>query len=122
MTTGFYDPGEQRATKVNALFRQIARRYDLINDIQSFGLHRVWKRRTARLAAVGCGCKALDICCGTGDISAALARDGARVLALDFTAEMLSLAQQRYAEQEENGRIGFIRGDAERLPFRDDSF
>ena len=136
MTTKFYDPGEQRALKVNALFSQIARRYDLVNDLQSLGLHRRWKRRTAKLAGLKPGQKALDLCCGTGDISIALAGCGAEVVGLDFTAEMLSLAQQRCREEgrEEKGdgrgkkgegrygKVWFIRGDAERLPFRDDSF
>ena len=49
----FYAPGEQRAAKVNDLFAAIARRYDLLNDLQSFGLHRRWKQRVAGLADVG---------------------------------------------------------------------
>ena len=128
MTTKFYEPGEQRSVKVHALFGQIAHRYDLVNDLQSLGLHRKWKRRTAELAAVKLGQKALDICCGTGDISMALAGCGAEVVGLDFTAEMLSLAEQRYEAEvrgqraEGKARIWFIRGDAERFPFRDDSF
>ena len=50
MTNTFYSPGDERAAKVRELFATIARRYDLINDVQSFGLHRVWKRRLLRLA------------------------------------------------------------------------
>src|ERR1035437_4429484 len=69
----FYAPGEQRAAKVNDLFAAIARRYDLLNDLQSFGLHRRWKRRVVELAAVQPGNRALDLCCGTGDIAFALA-------------------------------------------------
>src|SRR5579862_8083751 len=78
MANEFYSPGEQRATKVNELFAKIAPRYDLINDVQSFGLHRQWKRRVIRLAAVRAGERALDLCCGTGDLSFALAKAGAR--------------------------------------------
>ena len=70
----FYAPGEQRAAKVGDLFAAIARRYDLLNDLQSFGLHRRWKRRVVELAAVRPGKRALDLCCGTGDIALALAR------------------------------------------------
>ena len=80
----FYAPGEPRAAKVNDLFAAIARRYDLLNDLQSFGLHRRWKRRVAELAAVPPGGRALDLCCGTGDIAFALARRGAEVTGLDF--------------------------------------
>ena len=52
MSNTFYVPGEQRAAKVNDLFASIAGRYDLINDLQSFGLHRGWKRRVVTLARV----------------------------------------------------------------------
>ena len=86
MSNTFYAPGEQRAAKVNDLFAAIARRYDLINDLQSFGLHRRWKRRVVKLAAVKPGDRALDLCCGTGDIAFALAQRGAETTGLDFSA------------------------------------
>ncbi len=90
----FYAPGEQRAAKVNDLFAAIARRYDLLNDLQSFGLHRHWKRRVVELAAVRPGQRALDVCCGTGDIALALARGGAEVTGLDFSRAMLEIAEK----------------------------
>ena len=55
MSNVFYAPGESRAAKVNDLFARIARRYDLINDLQSFSLHRLWKRRVVELARVAPG-------------------------------------------------------------------
>jgi demethylmenaquinone methyltransferase/2-methoxy-6-polyprenyl-1,4-benzoquinol methylase len=114
----FYVPGEQRAAKVNDLFASIAGRYDLINDLQSFGLHRHWKRRVITLAAVTPGARALDLCCGTGDIALALAQRGAEVVGLDFSAPMLAVADQR--------KCGinpvFVQGDALKIPFPDDSF
>ena len=61
MSNAFYVPGEQRAAKVNDLFARIARRYDLINDLQSFGLHRLWKRRVVQLAKIKTGDRALDV-------------------------------------------------------------
>jgi len=114
----FYAPGEQRAAKVNDLFARIARRYDLINDLQSFGLHRRWKRRVADLAAVTPGARALDLCCGTGDLALALARRGARVTGLDFSAPMLDVARRRASGPD----LDFIRGDALQIPFPDASF
>ena len=93
MSNVFYTPGEQRAAKVNDLFAAIARRYDLLNDLQSFGLHRRWKRRVVELAAVQPGQRALDLCCGTGDIALALARRGAAVIGLDFSPSMLDVAE-----------------------------
>lgn len=116
----FYAPGDQRAHKVNDLFARIARRYDFINDLQSFGLHRLWKRRVIRLAAVKRGQRALDLCCGTGDIALALARQGAETIGLDFSANMLAVAEKRRPREAVD--ITFIQGDAEQLPFSDNSF
>ena len=118
MSNTFYVPGEQRAAKVNDLFASIARRYDLINDLQSFGLHRLWKRRVVKLAAVTPGSKALDLCCGTGDIALALAERGAEVTGLDFSAPMLQVAAQR----KQGTNPTFIQGDALKIPFPDNSF
>ncbi|NDA68829.1 MAG: bifunctional demethylmenaquinone methyltransferase/2-methoxy-6-polyprenyl-1,4-benzoquinol methylase UbiE, partial [Verrucomicrobia bacterium] len=78
MGNRFYEAGEQRAARVNDLFAAIAPRYDLINDVQSLGLHRWWKRRLLQLAAVKPGDTALDLCCGTGDVAFALAAAGAQ--------------------------------------------
>jgi len=114
MANQFYAPGADRADRVNALFARIAARYDLINDLQSFGLHRLWKRRVIGLAAVRPGARALDVCCGTGDLAFALARRGARVTGLDFTEPMLAVARQRAARE---GAVEFLQGDALKLPF-----
>ncbi len=90
LTNKYYAPGEQRAARVGDLFAAIAPRYDLINDLQSFGLHRHWKRRLIQLAAGQPGERALDLCCGTGDVAFALARDGVEVTGLDFSEPMRS--------------------------------
>ncbi len=95
MTNTFFDPGDQRAAKVHDLFAQIARRYDLINDLQSFGLHRHWKRRVIQLACPQPGQRALDLCCGTGDLALGLARRRVRVVGLDFSEPMLAVAATR---------------------------
>jgi demethylmenaquinone methyltransferase/2-methoxy-6-polyprenyl-1,4-benzoquinol methylase len=123
----FYVPGDQRGAKVSDLFATIARRYDLLNDLQSFGLHRLWKRRVVALAGVRTGDRALDLCCGTGDISFALARQGADVTGLDFSEKMLEVAQGRLqnAKGETRARaknLKFIQGDAAQIPFPDNSF
>ena len=132
MANKFYRPGEQRAARVNDLFAAIAPRYDLMNDLQSFGLHRLWKRRVVELAAVRPGDRALDLCCGTGDIALALAHRGAQVVGLDFTEEMLIVAESRAPNSP--SRIGsgnlqsgirnpqFLRGDAQRIPFPESEF
>jgi demethylmenaquinone methyltransferase/2-methoxy-6-polyprenyl-1,4-benzoquinol methylase len=120
----FYDAGEARAAKVNELFARIARRYDLINDLQSFGLHRIWKRRVAALAKVSSGSRALDLCCGTGDISFVLAQRGAETTGLDFSPQMLAVAAQRQQHNSQSAirNPQFLQGDAQQLPFSENSF
>ena len=124
MSNEFYAPGDQRARKVNDLFARIARRYDFLNDLQSFGLHRLWKRRVARLAAIAPGTRALDLCCGTGDIAFALAQRGAETAGLDFSAEMLGVAAQRLSAnlKLKTQNLKFLQGDAQQLPFPENSF
>jgi len=128
VSNAFYSPGDQRAAKVNDLFTAIARRYDLLNDLQSFGLHRRWKNRVAELAAVGSSQRALDVCCGTGDIALALAHSGAEVTGLDFSQAMLKIANSRSQKSEARSQNivfhapVFVQGDAMQLPFPDNSF
>ena len=112
MESKFYQADEHRAEKVRELFTTIARRYDLLNDIMSAGLHRRWKRRLVELA--GAPRDVLDLCCGTGDIAL---RFRARVVGVDFTEEMLRVAAARGGSA-----ISWIRADALRLPFPDNSF
>ena len=95
MANKFCMPGNERAAKVGNLFSTIAARYDLINDLQSLGLHRWWKRRLVKLANARPRDRALDICCGTGDIAFALARCGAEVVGVDFSEPMLAVARER---------------------------
>jgi demethylmenaquinone methyltransferase/2-methoxy-6-polyprenyl-1,4-benzoquinol methylase len=138
MASTYFDPGDQRAVKVQELFGRIAPRYDLINDLQSFGLHRYWKRRVIELARPEAGLRALDLCCGTGDLAQALARRGAHVAGLDFSVEMLEAAQRRggltgehtggnkpYAPRSTLHAptpLCFLRADALHIPFSDGSF
>lgn len=125
MSNTYYQPGEQRAARVTDLFARVAPRYDLINDLQSFGLHRAWKKRLLALAAPKPGERLLDLCCGTGDIALAGAAAGAEVFGLDFSAPMLAIARRRSAKIP--GPIGtrpvsWLEADAENLPFADNTF
>ncbi len=121
MPNKYYEAGDQHAAKVNDLFAVIAPRYDLINDLQSFGLHRWWKRRLVKLAAPKPGDRALDLCCGTGDVAFAMAGQGAEVKGVDFSKPMLAVARRR---NDGHGRAGpeFLWGDAQQIPFPNDSF
>lgn len=121
----YYDPGENRANRVRDLFDRIARRYDLINDVQSGGLHRWWKRTVIKEAGDLQNKRALDICCGTGDLSFALAAQGAETTGLDFSSEMLSQAKDKIlGKQPEADTVlpEFQQGDASDLPYKNDTF
>ena len=122
MANKFYTPGEQRAAKVSDLFATVARRYDLLNDLQSFGLHRRWKRRAVALAQPQPGDRALDLCCGTGDLAQLLAATGADVTAVDFSAAMLAVATARQKAKGKGQKLEFQQGDAMQLPFAEASF
>ena len=126
MPDSFYAADETRAQRVNDLFATIAPRYDLINDLQSFGLHRAWKRRLIQLAEVRPGMRALDVCCGTGDVAFALADAGAQVTGADFSAPMLEVARQRQSRKPRSSRgneaLTFVEADALHLPLPSENF
>lgn len=126
---GFRDVaiGEKQAM-VDQVFDQVARRYDLMNDVMSGGLHRLWKdamvswlappRRLQRGYAV------LDVAGGTGDIAFRIARrsEGASVVVADINAEMLTVGRDRASARGLADRVAFVDGNAEQLPFPDSRF
>ncbi|MDB6038243.1 MAG: menH [Verrucomicrobiales bacterium] len=118
MPSSYYLPGKGRSARVEDLFATIASRYDLINDLQSLGLHRLWKRRLIQLAKPKPHERALDLCCGTGDVAFRLANAGTHTVAADFSLPMLQVGRERF----QNERIQFIRADALNLPFDDSTF
>jgi demethylmenaquinone methyltransferase/2-methoxy-6-polyprenyl-1,4-benzoquinol methylase len=105
----YYNAGDQRAAKVRELFAGIAGKYDLLNDVLSLGLHRLWKRHAITLA--GNPATALDLCCGTGDLARHLP---GKAVGADFTMEMLQRASRHGGH--------WVQADALRLPFADASF
>jgi demethylmenaquinone methyltransferase / 2-methoxy-6-polyprenyl-1,4-benzoquinol methylase len=118
--------------KVREMFTEIAPRYDFLNHLLSLELDRVWRARTARrLRAIlqRRDARVLDLCCGTGDLSFALARSGpARVMGADFSHAMLvranakSKAHAQDAGPDTSAPLAFLEADALRLPFADASF
>jgi demethylmenaquinone methyltransferase/2-methoxy-6-polyprenyl-1,4-benzoquinol methylase len=112
---------------VDNVFDQVARRYDLMNDLMSGGLHRLWKdllvamvkpSRTRPFAH-------LDVAGGTGDVAIRVAQAGSRrtrVTVLDINQQMLALGRARAQEHALSDRIEFVQANAEQLPFRDDAF
>jgi demethylmenaquinone methyltransferase/2-methoxy-6-polyprenyl-1,4-benzoquinol methylase len=125
MASKFFVPGTERAPKVEDLFATIAPRYDVINDLQSFGMHRLWKHQMVAAAALQPGDHALDVCCGTGDVTFKLAQTGADTVGFDFSQPMLDVAKGRAAQvplPAGSGTVEFQQGDALNLPFADRSF
>ena len=125
MSNQFYQPGEKRAAKVGDLFAAIAPRYDLINDLQSLGLHRLWKRALVKMAGVQPGDRALDVCCGTGDIAFALRAAGANVTGIDFSPAMLAIAEERARKRRagaDPGQLNFVCANALKIPFDSGTF
>jgi demethylmenaquinone methyltransferase/2-methoxy-6-polyprenyl-1,4-benzoquinol methylase len=106
------------------MFDRVAGRYDLLNTLMSAGLHHGWRERAVGRAEVGRGDSVLDVCCGTGDLSFALARrisPGGRVIGCDFSEPMLDLAREKALERSLDG-VRFEWADALRLPYDDESF
>jgi demethylmenaquinone methyltransferase/2-methoxy-6-polyprenyl-1,4-benzoquinol methylase len=101
------------------MFDRIARRYDLVNTVLSGGTDAGWRRRAARATGLKPGGSALDVACGSGKLTATLARvvgSQGRLVGLDFSPQMLEIARRDHPELE------FVEGDALTLPFDDASF
>ena len=114
---------EQKAGKVRGVFSSVAQRYDLMNDLMSAGLHRVWKRFAIELCGVREGAKVLDVAGGTGDLAMQLAKRAAgkgEVWLSDINAEMLARGRDRLNDA--GYSLPAIRCDAEKLPFADSYF
>jgi len=115
----------EKAGRVRSVFESVAPRYDLMNDLMSAGLHRLWKRFALARTGLRPGQRALDVAAGTGDLSVGLARqvgDSGQVILTDINAAMLDQARQRLLDEGWFGRIGLLQSDAEQLPFASGSF
>lgn len=111
---------ESKRQYVRGLFSTIADRYDFITVLLSFGLDARWKRAVIELARPSPGQRALDLACGTGDLTFGVASRGARVTGLDITQRMLQLARLRAANMIASasaGQVRFVQGDMTALPF-----
>jgi len=111
----------EHVEKVDALFASIAARYNLINDIQSLGLHRFWKQRIVKMSSLVEGERVLDICCGTGDLVMRLAKQSDLVVGLDMNSPMLKVALNQLQKSNTNS-ANLFQADALSLPFNDSSF
>jgi demethylmenaquinone methyltransferase/2-methoxy-6-polyprenyl-1,4-benzoquinol methylase len=115
-----------KAERVRSMFAAIAGRYDLNNRLHSFGQDQRWRRRAVRLAGIAPGDRALDVACGTGDLTEALAAARpAEVTGLDFTDAMLDIARSKAAGRRRGDDVPdptYVQGDATAMPFEDASY
>jgi demethylmenaquinone methyltransferase/2-methoxy-6-polyprenyl-1,4-benzoquinol methylase len=109
----------QFGEQVNRMFDRVAARYDLLNSLMSAGLHHRWRERAADQAQVAPGDSALDVCCGTGDLTLELAKrvaPGGNVVGCDFSEPMLDLARDKAGSRSADG-VRFEWADALNLPY-----
>jgi demethylmenaquinone methyltransferase/2-methoxy-6-polyprenyl-1,4-benzoquinol methylase len=116
---------EEKQAKVAEVFHSVAAKYDIMNDLMSFGVHRLWKRFTMEFTGVRKGDQVLDIAGGTGDLamkfSDLVGPDGKVVLA-DINDSMLKVGRDRLLDKGYSGNIEVVQANAESLPFADNSF
>ena len=122
---GFEDVGEdEKSGRVREVFDSVADRYDVMNDLMSFGIHRFWKRFAIFASAVRPGATVLDLAAGTGDITQLLASrvgTAGRVFSTDINAAMLGAGRSRLLDRGIAGNVFYAQCDAEKLPFPDRS-
>jgi demethylmenaquinone methyltransferase/2-methoxy-6-polyprenyl-1,4-benzoquinol methylase len=118
-------PVNEKQSKVAGVFHSVAARYDLMNDLLSGGVHRLWKRFTIEVSGVRYGHKVLDIAGGTGDLAFKFSRlvgeDGQVILA-DINSSMLTVGRDRLIDRGAVGNVQFAQANAECLPFPDNTF
>jgi demethylmenaquinone methyltransferase/2-methoxy-6-polyprenyl-1,4-benzoquinol methylase len=118
-------PAAKKAARVRGVFDSVAGKYDLMNDLMSAGLHRLWKRFALSQTGLRPGMRALDVAAGTCDLGIGLAQQvGDKGLAVltDINREMLARGRDRLLDEGVFGNVAFVIADAERLPFADASF
>jgi demethylmenaquinone methyltransferase / 2-methoxy-6-polyprenyl-1,4-benzoquinol methylase len=116
---------QEKAKRVRGVFDSVATRYDVMNDLMSGGLHRLWKRFTLSLTQLRPGQCALDVAGGTGDLALELADQvgqQGRVVLSDINAEMLSRGRDRLINAGQVQQVSYVQANAEKLPFADRSF
>lgn len=118
-------PKQEKQQRVAGVFHSVAQKYDLMNDLMSAGIHRLWKRFMLEVSGVRAGQQVLDLAAGTGDISMLFAdRVGAsgKVVMSDINDSMLGVGRDRVIDRGYAGRIDFVLANAEALPFASNRF
>jgi demethylmenaquinone methyltransferase/2-methoxy-6-polyprenyl-1,4-benzoquinol methylase len=115
----------EKQRRVGEVFTSVAQKYDLMNDLMSFGIHRLWKHFTLEMCALRPGHRVLDVAGGTGDLALGEARrvgDEGQVVLADINADMLLRGRDRCIDAGLLGRVSAVQCDAEMLPFADNHF
>ena len=116
---------DQKERLVGGVFDSVASKYDLMNDVMSFGIHRIWKKIAMMHTGLKKGQRALDVAGGTGDLSIEMSKqvgaDGEVVIA-DINPAMLEQGRRRLIDRGIAGNVSFVEANAEDLPFEDNSF
>ncbi|BBM01432.1 bifunctional demethylmenaquinone methyltransferase/2-methoxy-6-polyprenyl-1,4-benzoquinol methylase UbiE [Microbulbifer sp. GL-2] len=118
-------PVEEKAGRVAEVFHSVAARYDVMNDLMSGGIHRLWKRFTIELSGARPGQKVLDIAGGTGDLTARFSRivgASGQVVLADINESMLRVGRDRLLDRGIAGNVVPVQADAQYLPFPDNTF
>ena len=118
-------PVEEKAGRVADVFHSVAARYDVMNDLMSGGIHRLWKRFTIELSAARPGQTILDIAGGTGDLTARFSRivgPTGKVVLADINESMLKVGRDRLLDRGIAGNVETVQADAQYLPFPDNTF
>ena len=118
-------PVEEKVRRVRGVFDSVADNYDLMNDVMSAGIHRLWKRYAVGMSGIRAGQTVLDLAGGTGDITRLLAPrvgDKGHVVLTDINAAMLSNGRRALLDSGITGNVTFAQVDAEQLPFPENSF
>jgi len=123
---GFSDvPVGDKARRVRNVFDSVADNYDLMNDMMSFGIHRLWKRYAINMAGLQPGQQVLDLAGGTGDLTRLMSprvEPGGHIVLSDINAAMLAVGRERLLDNGIHGNVTFAQANAEQLPFPDNSF
>ena len=123
---GFRDVAvEEKTGLVRGVFDSVAGKYDLMNDLMSFGIHRLWKRHFIAISHIHPGQRVLDLAGGTGDIAALMSKrvgSSGSVVLSDINEAMLAVGRQRMEDRGIVGNIEYSLANAEQLPFDDNEF
>jgi demethylmenaquinone methyltransferase/2-methoxy-6-polyprenyl-1,4-benzoquinol methylase len=118
-------PEADKPRLVGDVFHSVASKYDLMNDLMSFGVHRLWKHFAVAQSGVRRGQRVLDVAGGSGDLTARFARivgPSGQVVLSDINDSMLEVGRARLADRGIAGNVEFVQADAENLPFPDNHF